>query len=107
MARWQAVALCWMAGLFGSTSAKAHDWYPSSCCSEKDPAARWSKPMAKLFLRQRRAGIYGTGAGSSGARRGCRPTANSISARHAHSRFYASSCRLAILDGKGPVVPTL
>ncbi len=36
MERWQAVALCTMATLFGSASAKAHDWYPLSCCSEKD-----------------------------------------------------------------------
>ena len=36
MERWRAVALCTVAGLFGSASAKAHDWYPLSCCSEKD-----------------------------------------------------------------------
>jgi hypothetical protein len=36
MARWQAMSLCALATLLGSASAKAHEWYPLNCCSEKD-----------------------------------------------------------------------
>ena len=36
MPRWHVVALCSVVGLLSSASAKAHSWYPLSCCSEKD-----------------------------------------------------------------------